>query len=248
MAAYPVPITTENHKLAWKYMARKQRWAMKKDMIRRISVTLAQLIFGCVAMILVFGVLYDMEGSGIRFFLDQVPEAAKWIRQTTASVLDGAPEGKAWIFRCLGVLYIVPLFVALLSAVPILLLYHPILPGRTGDPRQDAWRLWSMAKRAREYATRRDNNTAILFAVLIGMFFILFSFEAMSSAGKSNAWVLLYGGGFILGYLVINLPLHLLLKALYTCRIPKTMVTDAENYYTQWSHAEKPAEEAKMEA
>ena len=47
---------------------------------------------------------------------------------------------------------------------------------------------------------------------------------------------------------MINLPLHLLLKALYTCRIPKTMVTDAENYYTQWNHAEKPAEEAKMEA
>ena len=52
MAAYPSPITAENFKAAWKYIARKQRWSMKKTLIRRLAVMLAQIVYGCVFVIM----------------------------------------------------------------------------------------------------------------------------------------------------------------------------------------------------
>ena len=61
MAAYPSPLTAENFKAAWKYIARKQRWSMKKSLIRRIAVMLAQIVYGCVFVIMF--ALGELSGS-----------------------------------------------------------------------------------------------------------------------------------------------------------------------------------------
>ena len=61
MAAYPSPLTAENFKAAWKYIARKQRWSMKKSLIRRLAVMLAQIVYGCVFVIMF--ALGELSGS-----------------------------------------------------------------------------------------------------------------------------------------------------------------------------------------
>ena len=61
MAAYPSPITAENFKAAWKYIARKQRWTMKKSLFRRLAVMLAQIVYGCVFVIMF--ALGELSGS-----------------------------------------------------------------------------------------------------------------------------------------------------------------------------------------
>ena len=45
MAACPSPITADNFQVAWTAIARKRRWSIKKELIRRISVTVAQIIY-----------------------------------------------------------------------------------------------------------------------------------------------------------------------------------------------------------
>ena len=231
MAAYPSPITAENFKTAWKYIARKQRWSMKKSMIRRLAVMLAQIVYGCVFVILATGVIYERSGASARLFLEQIPAVTDWCCRVSAAVLAGAPEGSAWIFRCIGLLYLLPFCVAIPPAVLVIFLYHPITPKQTGNMGEDAWQLWGMAKRAQEAAGKRWNDTAVIFSSLLGLFVIMFALGEMSGSEQGPMQAVLYGAGVVLCYHAVNLPLRLLLKLLHFCYIPKSMTADAEKYY-----------------
>ena len=56
MANYPSPITQENFQEAWKCIARKRRWSIKKELIRRVCVSIAQLLYFAVFLILALGI------------------------------------------------------------------------------------------------------------------------------------------------------------------------------------------------
>lgn len=247
MAAYPVPITTENFQTAWKRIARKQCRAMKKAMIRRISVMPAQLIFGCVFLVLAFGVIYETGGSGARAFLGQIPEIMGWCSKMSRAVLEGAPEETAWIVRCAVLLCAVPFCVALVPTALIVLLYHPIAPKQTGNMREDAWQLWGMAKRAREYTGKGGGDIAVVLSVLLGLFTVLFALGEQSGE-MPPARAVLYGVAAILVYHAANLPLRLLLTATHFCYVPKSMVSDAEHYYAQCSQPKPAATENRGDA
>ena len=233
MAAYPSPITAENFKAAWKYIARKQRWSMKKSLIRRLAVMLAQIVYGCVFVILAIGIIYEKGGESARLFLDQIPVVIDWSCRISAAVLEGAPEGSAWIFRCMGLMYLLPFCVAIPPAALVILLYHPITPKQTGNMGEDAWQLWDMAKRAQEAAGKRWNDTAVVFSGLLGLFVIMFALGELSGSEQGPMQAVLYGAGVVLCYHAVNLPLRLLLKALHLCYIPKTMTADAERCHAQ---------------
>ncbi len=231
MAVHPTPITNENFQSAWKRIARKQRWAMKKALIRRTAVALAQLVFGCVFTVLAAGVIYKTGGALTKSFLSQMPQLMNWCARISGAVLEGAPEGSAWIVRCVLLLCVVPFGVALVAAVPVVVLYHPIVPKQTGAMREDAWQLWSMAKRAREYSQKGGNDIAVIFAVLLGMFTVLFTLGDKSGGEITPAQGVLHGAKVIIGYQIVNLPLRLLLMPLHFCHVPKSLVEAARQYY-----------------
>lgn len=99
MTKYPTPITQENFDTAWKCIARKRLWSIKKELIRRVSVTIAQLVYFFVFLILAFGVFYEMGGSFIRLYIDQIPQAGIWWNQLSAPVLAGVSTEAMRILR-----------------------------------------------------------------------------------------------------------------------------------------------------
>lgn len=247
MAAGFSPITSENFQTAWKIVARKHRRSMKKALIRRFPVMLAQLFFGCVFLILAFGVIYESGAPGARSFLDQIPEAMNWCSRVAATILEGAPDGTEWIIRCAILLCLIPFLIAFAATVLIVLLYHPITPKQTGDLSEDSWRLWSMAKRAKEYSKKSGNDTAIVLSVLLGLFTVLFALGEKQEA-VSPMQAVLYGIAVIIGYNVVNLPLRLLLTAMHFCYVPKAMLEETEHFHAQFKRPEPAVTEEKGDA
>ena len=89
MAVCPSPITIDTFQDAWKYIARKRRWSMKKELIRRVSVSLAQMVYFFVFMILALGIFYEMCGPLVRRYMDQLPQVGIWWKQISEPVLAG---------------------------------------------------------------------------------------------------------------------------------------------------------------
>ena len=262
MAAYSSPITAETFQDAWKYISRKRYWSIKKELIRRIGVTLAQAAYFVVFAILSMGVLYEMCGPLIRSYMDMLPQVGIWWGRIRESILQGASSESARILRCLGIVYLVPFTAALVVAVPIALLYHPLTQKQTGDHKQDARQLRVMVKHAQIYAQKKGNNTESICAVFIGVLMVVFVLglmlfaynnpslreQVMMKAHQANWICFLYGLAIFVCYRILNIPLRILLKALHYCRVPAIMVTDTENYYVQVHREEKNTEDAKEEA
>lgn len=262
MAAYPSPITTDNFQLAWKYIARKRRWSIKKELIRRVSVSLAQIVYFFVFLILALGIFYEMCGPFVRRYMDQIPQVGIWWKQLSEPVLAGASGESVRILRCAGVLYLLPFCAVLPPVILIILLYHPRTPKQTGDIKQDAWQLRSLAKHAQVYAQRKENNTANICAFFAGILMILFVLgailfayrnpslrtEVIAQAHLANLRCFLYGAAIFFCYRIGNIPLQLLLKTLHFCYVPPCMVTDTENYYAQVTKQEPASGEQKGDA
>ncbi len=242
MAVRSAPITPENFKTAWKYAAGKQRAAMKKSLIRRTAVALAQIAFGCVFTVLATAIIYETGGSLARNFLNQIPKVVDWCRAVCGAVLEGAPEGTAWIIRCALLLWVLPFGIAFAASVPVTLLYHPSVPKQTGAMSEDAWNLWAMAKRAREYSRKGGNDVALIFAVLLGMFTVLFVLGDKSGGEITPAQGVLYGAAVIIGYQIVNLPLRLLMLPLHFSHVPKAFIAEAERCYLETGAAETKEE------
>lgn len=257
MTKYPTPITQENFQEAWKCIARKRRWSIKKELIRRVSVTIAQLVYFFVFLILAFGVFYEMGGSFIRLYIDQIPQAGIWWNQLSAPVLAGVSTEAMRILRCAGILYLLPFCTVIPPVLLIVLLYHPRTPKKTGDAQQDAWQLRSLAKHAQVYAQKKENDTAKICSFFMGMIMVLFVLgmmlfayeddslrnEVVAQAHLANLRCFFYGVAIFLCYRIVNLPLKWMLKALHFCHVPASMVSDTEAYHAQFTdqaHAETP--------
>ena len=105
MRSYTAPITEENFSEAWKWIARKRRWSIKKELIRRVSVSIAQIVYFFLFLILTFGVFYEMGGSFVRIYINQIPQAGIWWNQLSAPILADASTETMRILRCAGILY-----------------------------------------------------------------------------------------------------------------------------------------------
>lgn len=257
MAACPSPITAENFRSAWKCIARKRRRSIKKELIRRVSVTLAQILYFFVFLVLAIGIFYEMCGPLVRSYIDVVPQVGIWWGQLRAAVLDGAANEAGRILRCAGMLYLLPFGAVLPFVVLIVALYHPRAPKRTGDLKQDAWQLRSLAKHAQVYAQRKENNTAAVCATFVGVLMAVFVLglmlyahanpdlrdEVVAQAHQANLRCFLYGAALYICYRIANIPLRLMLWPLHFCHVPATMVTDTESYYDQLSRSETAAEQ-----
>lgn len=249
MAGYPSPITRENFQEAWKCIAGKRRWSMKKELIRRVSVSVAQLMYFFIFLILALGVFYEMGGPLVRRYMDQLPEVQIWWNQLSTPILAGASGELERILRCAGVLYLLPFCTVLPITILIMLLYHPRTPKQTGDAQQDAWQLRGLAKHAQVYAQRKENDTAKICSFFMGMMMVLFVLgmmlfcyndptlrdEVVAQAHLANLRCFLYGLAMFVCYRIVNLPLKWMLKALHFCRVPASMVTDTEAYHAQIS-------------
>lgn len=262
MAVCPSPITIDTFQDAWKYIARKRRWSMKKELIRRVSVSLAQMVYFFVFMILALGIFYEMCGPLVRRYMDQLPQVGIWWKQISEPVLAGASSEAMRIVRCAGALYLLPFCAVLPPVILIILLYHPRTPKQTGDIKQDAWQLRGFAKHAQIYAQRKENNTATICAFFMGILMILFVLglilfayenpslraEVVAQAHQANLRCFLYGAAMFFCYRIMNIPLKLMLKVLHFCYVPAYMVTDTENYYTQVCKQETASADNKGDA
>lgn len=85
MAACPSPITADNFQTVWKCITRKRRWSMKKELIRRVTVSIAQILYFFIFLILSLGVFYEMCGPLVRRFMDQFPEINLWWTQKSCA-------------------------------------------------------------------------------------------------------------------------------------------------------------------
>ena len=257
MASCPSPITADNFQTAWKAIARKRRWSIKKELIRRISVTVAQIIYFFIFLYLALGVFYEMTGELSRFFMDQVPEWGIYWNKACEFFFAGTTGEFGRILRCVLALYLVPFGVILPFVVLIVLFYHPGAPKRTGDLKQDAWQLRSLAKHAQVYAQKRENQTAGVCSVFVGVLMAAFVLglmlyayanpdlrdEVVAQAHQANLRCFLYGAALYICYRIANIPLRLMLWPLHFCHVPATMVTDTESYYDQLSRSETAAEQ-----
>ena len=249
MANYPSPITQENFQEAWKCIARKRRWSIKKELIRRVCVSIAQLLYFAVFLILALGIFYEMCGPLVRRYMDQFPEVQIWWNQISTPVLAGASSEVERILRCAGTLYLLPFCTVLPLALLIALLYHPRTPKQTGDAQQDAWQLRSLAKHAQVYAQKKENDTAKICSFFMGMIMVLFVLgmmlfayeddslrnEVVAQAHLANLRCFLYGAAMFFCYRIVNLPLKWMLKLLHYCHVPVSMVTDTEAYHAQFT-------------
>ena len=262
MAACPSPITADNFQTAWKAIARKRRWSIKKELIRRISVTVAQIIYFFIFLFLALGVFYEMTGELSRYFMDQVPEWGIYWNKACEFFFAGTTGEFGRILRCVLALYLVPFGVILPFVVLIVLFYHPGTPKRTGDLKQDAWQLRSLAKHAQVYADKKENMTgnicAVFMGVIVAVFVIgmaLFAWtypalrdELTAEAYKLNWVSFLYGAAMFFLYRIINIPLKLMLVPLHYCRVPASMVEDTEKFHAQVSAGEIDMTFAKGDA
>lgn len=259
MSHCPAPITAENFQTAWKCIARKRRWSMKKELIRRVSVSVSQILYFFVFLILALGVFYEMGGPLVRRFMDQFEEVGIWWHMVSDPVLAGASGEAERILRCAGVLYLLPFCTVLPFAALIALLYHPRTPKQTGDLQQDAWQLRSLAKHAQVYAQRKENDTAKICSFFMGIVMVLFVLgmmlyayeddslrnEVVAQAHLANLRCFLYGVAIFLCYRIVNLPLKWMLKLLHYCHVPKDLVPLTEAYHSSLQHA--PVTEASAD-
>lgn len=262
MRSYTAPITEENFSEAWKWIARKRRWSIKKELIRRVSVSIAQIVYFFLFLILTFGVFYEMGGSFVRIYINQIPQAGIWWNQLSAPILADASTEAMRILRCAGILYLLPFCTVIPPVLLIVLLYHPRTPKQTGDKKQDAWQLRSLAKHAQVYAQKKENNTATTCSFFMGILMCLFVLglllfayanpsmrdQVVAEAHLANLRCFLYGAAMFFCYRIVNIPLVLMLKALHFCHVPASIVTDTETYYNQVNSQEPAATENKGDA
>lgn len=260
MVTFPQPITAENFSAVWTYTARKRRWSIKRELIRRMTVTLAQVIFFSVFLILAFGIFYEMGGGLVRSFIDQIPDLGRLWDRFYDLVFDNTATELQRLLRCAGLLYLVPFGTVFPLSLLVLLLYYPRTPKLTGDAQKDAWQLNAMAKHVEVYSKKKDNNTHGICSAFMGMFMIVFVLglllfaytkpelheQVIATAHQANIRCFLYGLAMFVCYRIINLPLQWLLYLLHFTHIPKNLLQETGNYYSGITGGDR-AEEAAAE-
>lgn len=257
MVSLPASITADNFSKVWKYSARKFYWSKKKAVIRKVSVPVSQLLYFFLFIIFSYGAAYSMiPGTVHRYILKLPVLVSLWTDFESLFFASAATETHRLILTA-GALYLLPFCAGILSALLICLLYHPRTPRQTGEPAQDAVEMWGMAKHAQIYAKQKEPNTASDCAAFAGMLiavavlgYLLYGLtlpglkqQIVSEAHTANMRLFVYAAALFFSFKLLNIPLHLLLKMLHICHIPKKLlsVTEAYCHSLQASSAEDVA-------
>ncbi len=258
LSSFPNPVTAENFPAAWRYADRKLRWAKKKNLVSRVTVSFAQPIFAAVLVVLAYGLLFENGGNLVNLYLGQLPPIVQaWERIQTflyQSADTTLQKGLVWAV-CL---YLLPFAVAAAFTLLILLVYHP--QRRSIDPGDDA------AEQARQLClTLRDakaksrpplSNTAtfcnVCFAMIWGVLlfgFILFCLQNPEAkelierqAHTTSVVLAVVFFALLFGYKLICLPLTLLLRLLAHNSVPKYALEESERWFFQCEQAREPSE------
>lgn len=238
------PITTENFTQQWEIVASRRRTAMRRAVVRRAVDVPVQIIYFAAFLILSFGIFYEMGGTLIRDYLDQVPQAGALWNRIAAAVFRGAEGENQRILRSFMLLYLPPIGAALLIWLLVRLLYHPKTPKRTGDEKQDAWQLRVMAVHVKTYAAREEGRSENFFSMFVGVTMAALALGLMifannipelrdqvqAEAVNANVRLLAYGIALFVCYRILFLPLKWFLRLLHRTRVPESMVQETERY------------------
>ena len=262
MAACPSPIAAENFQSAWKVITRKRRWSIKKQMIRWLATFSGQLTFFFLFLFLAMGIIYEMGGPLVRDYMDQIPMVGHWWSRFAAPFFADMSGEIVRILYCIGALYLLPLATTIPLAMVISLLYHPRTPKQTGNMKQDAGQLHQLAKHAQACAWDKSSYIrkicvfsmgAIMIWFAVGLLYFTYGHPPLQEsvapiALRTNLGSIMYCAGAFLLYRVMNIPLRKLIRGLYFCNVPASMVTDTADYYTEVSQQETAVTENKGDA
>lgn len=250
MASRPETLTSDHFPQYWSYVAWKRRWSKKKAVIRSISVPVSQVLFFFVFVVFSYGAAYSMIPGMVHRYILEVPVLASLWTDFEAVFFASAAQEQQRLLLTAAALYLLPFSPAFVSAIAVCVLYHPTTPRQTGDPTQDAWQLWVMAKHAQVYAQRKESNTVNICAAFAGMLiavaalgYLLYCLnnpatkqQIIDEAHTANIRLFLYAAALFFSYKILNLPLHFLLKLLHFCHVPKDLVSVTEAYYHSLKH------------
>ena len=262
MAACPSPITAENFQSAWKYITRRYRRTLKKELARRISTVLAQTVYFLIFLVLMLGIFYEMSMPLVRAYMNNFPIQWNWWNQLSTLFQENVSSESYRILCCVGALCLVPFVITIPPVILIVLLYHPRGPKQTGDVMQDARKLHETAQRTQVAAWTMSGRAAKIFMFFAGativwfiLGFMLYYYPDISLRDSAIGYVnqttfrcILYGVAMIVGYRILNIPLKLLLNGFYFQRVPASMVTDAKDYSDEVSRQEAAAAENEADA
>lgn len=251
---YRSPITDSNFLEAWDYGSRKCRQAKKKRVIRKLVVPVSQVLFFLCFLVVTYGIAYDGFPELVRSFLNKIPYSAEIWQQISGPLLDSAQGYGQQLLHLACFVYGIPLAVTLVVWLLVVLLYHPRTPALSTDKDLYSRDLFVVSQQAYQYRTPKYIGSlpflSLLFAIiLIGscVAFMMYykNHPAVYAAlqwGMAQASFYFVMGCFLvfLAYLLLNLPLRLVVSLLYTCKIPKFFIDDAEHYHWQKTRGGTP--------
>lgn len=245
---FPTPITPETFPDAWKYAARKLRWAKKRGVIARVILPLTHPFYTAAMAFLSFGIFYGHTHPLVTKYLNQQPNiVAVWQKFQGVIYASAGTEARKGIVWAI-LLYLVPFALSAALALLISLCYYP--KGRRLDPTD------SPMEQARQmYVTLRDAKAAkpqkshvvgfcnfafalVWCVVILG--FLLFCQKEPSAKAlieEHTSWfnVALFAAFAALaaGYWLLSLPLTLAQRLLTLTIVPKKALAAAEDWFIQ---------------
>lgn len=244
MAGFPDPITNENFPTAWNIVCRKYKHAKVKAAIRKIAKPIAELLFFPAFLMLAFGASVTYTTPNVSALIRRIPVVPGLWQQLETVLFGSADTVLEQILRSALFLYAIPFAAFLITALIILLVYHPKTYGVSGDVYRDGQALWTMARHAATDSRVKGKDVGGTLALIAGII------EALGALAVIFYWLLVPGGEDVLAgigvtntlklfglalvlifsYALVSLPLELLMKMICACPVSKKIPARAEDY------------------
>ena len=244
MAGFPDPITNENFPAAWSTVCRKYKHAKVKAAIRKIAKPIAELLFFPAFLMLAFGASVTYTTPNVSALIRRSPVVPGLWQQLETVLFGSADTVLDHILRSALFLYAIPFAAFLITALIILLVYHPKTYGVSGDVYRDGQALWTMARHAATDSRVKGKDVGGTLALIAGII------EALGALAVIFYWLLVPGGEDVLAgigvtntlklfglalvlifsYALVALPLELMMKLICACPVSRKISQRAEDY------------------
>lgn len=253
------PITDENFSEAWKYANGKLSAFKKKRVIRLFLKPLANITFLLCWLLVSYGMLTLIEEEMVANVLGSITIMKNAWNLLAPLVNQPGMEIGAKIGVCFGILFLVPIFVSVVTAVLVWFIYKPKRNEETGDKQVDSKTLWDVTK---ELNARRDHQkgvfslclmpfllAAIAYLAVLCIAYILkenniiiFASMIDLTMAMIEPYIAPYKTYFVMGvevlvavvvglYTIFSAVLNLLLRPFYRTRVNVTLKNACEDYY-----------------
>ena len=244
MAGFPDPITNENFPAAWSTVCRKYKHAKVKAAIRKIAKPIGELLFFPAFLMMAFGASVNFTTPNVSALIRRIPVVPGLWQQLETVLFGSADTVLDHILRSALFLYAIPFAAFLITALIILLVYHPKTYPASGDVYRDGQALWTMARHAVTDSRVKGKDVSGTLALIAGII------EALGALAVIFYWLLVPGGEDVLAgigvtntlklfglalvlifsYALVSLPLELLMKMICACPVSKKIPARAEDY------------------